>query len=414
MIKINTHTLANGLQIVHNYDATTKMVALNILYDVGSRDEQIGKTGLAHYLEHLMFGGSANAPDFDTQLQRAGGENNAWTSSDYTNYYDIMPAHNIETAFWLESDRMQSLSLTAKSIETQRQVVIEEFKQRYLNTPYGDIWHIIKETAYQKHPYNWQVIGKSINDIENLTKEEISAFWHKYYTPSNAILSVSGNIEFEKVVSLSEKWFGTIPSGGKPIRNIPTEPTQTAQRIVSVNRNVPQNMIVMTYHTTDRMHPDYYTTDLISDILSNGNSSRFYRNILMNSNRKIFTSIDASISGSIDAGLFIIQGKLHERVTFTQAIESINNELTKLITEPLPTIEIEKWINKIESRELFTNLNYSEKASNIGYCQLLGNAQIINTQIAEYRKITERDIKKVAKEIFRPENCNIIQYGANA
>ncbi len=413
MIKINTHTLSNGLQIVHNYDATTKMVALNILYDVGSRDERAGKTGLAHYLEHLMFGGSANAPDFDTELQRAGGENNAWTSSDYTNYYDIVPAHNIETAFWLESDRMQSLALTTKSIETQRNVVIEEFKQRYLNTPYGDLWHIIRETAYKQHPYSWQVIGKSVSDIEGLTATEIRDFWSKHYSPSNAILSVSGDIQFDRVIELSHKWFGSIASGVKPQRNHPTEPIQTEMRTASVKRSVPQDMLAMAYHTTNRMHPDYYTTDLISDILSNGNSSRLYRNILM-SGSKIFTSIDASITGSIEEGLFIIQGKLHERVTFDQAIEVVNAEIAKLINEPIPEIEIEKCINKIESRELFTNLSYSEKASNIGYCQLLGDAEIINTQISDYRKITEADIKRVATEMFRTENCNIIQYGPNA
>lgn len=413
MIKINTHTLSNGLQIVHNYDATTKMVALNILYDVGSRDELVGQTGLAHYLEHLMFGGSANAPDFDTQLQRAGGENNAWTSTDYTNYYDIVPAHNIETAFWLESDRMQQLSLTDKSIETQRNVVIEEFKQRYLNSPYGDLWSIIRETAYQVHPYNWQVIGKSVNDIEKLTHEQISAFWRKFYTPANAILSISGNIELERVIALSQKWFGSIPSSNKPQRSLPIEPKQLEQRIAKANRNVPQNMIVMAYHTPNRMHPDYYTTDLISDILSNGNSSRFYRNIIM-SGKKVFTSIDASITGSVDTGLFIIQGKLHERVTFEQAAETINNEIENLINNPIAQFEIEKCINKFESKELLTNLNYAEKASNIGYCQLLGDAEIINTQVSAYRQISEDQIKRVSKEIFRPENCSQIQYGPDA
>lgn len=412
MIDIQTHTLDNGLRIVHNKDATTQMVALNILYDVGSRDESPERTGLAHLFEHLMFGGSANIPDFDKALQAAGGESNAWTSDDITNYYDIIPAHNLETAFWLESDRMKELAFSAKSLETQRSVVMEEFKQRCLNMPYGDVNHIIRSEAYKYHSYRWPVIGLDLSHIENVSAAEVKDFFYSHYAPDNAVLSVSGNVDFETVVHLSEKWFGDIERRNIAPRNLPQEPVQSEARKTSVKRDVPQNKIIKAYHMCARKDDSYHACDLISDILSNGNSSRFYRNILMRGN--LFTDIDASINGSIDPGLMIVRGRLQPGVSFDAADKAIQNEIRRLCEDPVSSFEIEKCVNKFESKELFGNISYPEKASNMAYYELLGDAGMINNEVGNYRKLTDSDIKDAAKNVFRDDNCSTIFYGPDA
>lgn len=410
MIKFHSHTLSNGLRIIHHKDATTQMVALNLLYNVGSRDEQPGRTGFAHLFEHLMFGGSENISNFDSYLQAAGGESNAWTSDDVTNFYDVVPLHNVETAFWLESDRLKQLAFTDKNLETQRSVVIEEFKQRCLNKPYGDVEHIIRSEAFKIHPYQWPVIGRDVKEIEAVTQDSVKDFFYTHYAPNNAILSVVGNIDFEEVVRLAEKWFGDIERRNVIIRNLPQEPIQTEARHLSVKRDVPQNLIYKAYHMCSRHDFDYHTADLISDILANGNSSRFYRNLLMRGD--VFTEIDASIWGSIDPGLMLVKGKLQNDVSYEVAERAIKEELKKIVEESVSLYEIEKCVNKFESREQFGNINYLEKASNLGYYELLGDAHKINEEISKYRRITPESVSRVAQSIFNENNCTTLYYGA--
>ena len=279
-MKINRHILGNGLRLVHSQDESTQMVALNILYNVGARDEHPEHTGFAHLFEHLMFGGSVNIPDYDTPLQLAGGENNARTNNDITNYYLTVPYQNVETAFWLESDRMLSLDFNERSLEVQRGVVMEEFKQRCLNQPYGDVSHLLRPLSYQTHPYQWPTIGKDLSHIANATLEEVKDFFFRFYAPNNAIIAVTGHISFEEAVRLTEKWFGPIPRREVPVRNLPVEQEQTEERRLVVERNVPLDALFMAFHMCDHLHPDYYAYDILSDILSNGRSSRLNQRLV--------------------------------------------------------------------------------------------------------------------------------------
>lgn len=384
------------------------MVALNILYDVGARDEDPEHTGFAHLFEHLMFGGSVNIPDYDTPAQNAGGENNAWTNNDITNYYITLPYQNVETGFWLESDRMLSLSFSPQSLEVQRQVVIEEFKQRNLNQPYGDASHLLREMAYQNHPYRWPTIGKEISHIANATMEEVKSFFYRFYAPNNAILSVSGHISFEETVRLAEKWFGPIPKRNIPKRELPQEPRQTAIRRLTVERKVPVDTLYMAFHMCNRHDKNYYTFDLITDILSNGRSSRLVQNLTQK--KKLFTSIDSYISGSLDEGLLQITGKPALGISLEKAEEAIWQELEVLKTQPVSDNELEKVKNRYESEQIFNNINYLNVATNLAYFELLGNAEAINTEVDRYRSVTQEQIQDIARQTFIQDNCNILYY----
>jgi zinc protease len=384
------------------------MVALNILYDVGARDEDPEHTGFAHLFEHLMFGGSVNIPDYDTPAQNAGGENNAWTNNDITNYYITLPYQNVETGFWLESDRMLSLSFSPQSLEVQRQVVIEEFKQRNLNQPYGDASHLLREMAYQNHPYRWPTIGKEISHIANATMEEVKSFFYRFYAPNNAILSVSGHISFEETVRLAEKWFGPIPKRNIPKRELPQEPRQTAIRRLTVERKVPVDTLYMAFHMCNRHDKNYYTFDLITDILSNGRSSRLVQNLTQK--KKLFTSIDSYISGSLDEGLLQITGKPAPGISLEKAEEAIWQELEVLKTQPVSDNELEKVKNRYESEQIFNNINYLNVATNLAYFELLGNAEAINTEVDRYRSVTQEQIQDIARQTFIQDNCNILYY----
>lgn len=384
------------------------MVALNILYDVGARDEDPEHTGFAHLFEHLMFGGSVNIPDYDTPAQNAGGENNAWTNNDITNYYITLPYQNVETGFWLESDRMLSLSFSPQSLEVQRQVVIEEFKQRNLNQPYGDASHLLREMAYQNHPYRWPTIGKEISHIANATMEEVKNFFYRFYAPNNAILSVSGHISFEETVRLAEKWFGPIPKRNIPKRELPQEPRQTAIRRLTVERKVPVDTLYMAFHMCNRHDKNYYTFDLITDILSNGRSSRLVQNLTQK--KKLFTSIDSYISGSLDEGLLQITGKPAPGISLEKAEEAIWQELEVLKTQPVSDNELEKVKNRYESEQIFNNINYLNVATNLAYFELLGNAEAINTEVDRYRSVTQEQIQDIARQTFIQDNCNILYY----
>ena len=411
MITINRKILDNGLRIVHSEDKNTRMVAINVLYDVGARDEHPEHTGFAHLFEHLMFGGSIHIPDYDTHVQNAGGENNAWTNNDITNYYITLPKQNVETGFWLESDRMLSLDFSEKSLEVQRHVVIEEFKQRNLNQPYGDVGHLVRGMAFQKHPYQWPTIGKEPAHIENATLDEVKDFFFRFYAPNNAILSVTGNISFEETVALAEKWFGPIPRRDVRPRNLPEEPQQTEERRLVVERNVPVDALYMAFHKCDRRHPDYHTFDLMSDILCNGRSSRLIQHLVQQ--KQVVSSIDAYISGSIDNGLIQIGGKPAPGVSLEEAEAAVWQELEAMKTERIDESELEKVKNRYESEQIFSNINYLNVATNLAFFELIGKAEDINREVEKYRAITAEHIMEVSKQTFVRENCSVLYYKSN-
>jgi zinc protease len=408
MVDFNRFTLANGLRVLVHEDDTTPMAVLNILYDVGARDEEEDKTGFAHLFEHLMFGGSVNIPSYDEPLQRVGGENNAFTSNDITNYYITLPATNIETAFWLESDRMLSLAFSEKSLETQRNVVCEEFKQRYLNQPYGDVWLKLRPLAYQKHPYKWATIGQDLAQIENASMEDVKAFFKKHYNPQNAILVVGGNVKTEDVRVLAEKWFAPIPAGQKYHRSLPKEPVQTTARRETVIGKVPLNAFYMAFKMPARMDESYQAYDLMADILSQGQSSRLYNSLLKE--QQLFSDIHAYITSSIDEGLFIIEGKLSEGVAMEAAEAAVWAELTKISNEEVTATELTKVKNKSESIMVFAEMSLLDKAMNLAYYELLGDAAGLNTEIDKYLAVDATKIHDAAKKTFVREQCSTLYY----
>jgi predicted Zn-dependent peptidase len=411
MVSFKRFTLANGLKVLVHEDPTTPMAVVNILYDVGARDEHPDQTGFAHLFEHLMFGGSVNIPSYDEPLQRVGGENNAFTSNDITNYYITLPSVNLETAFWLESDRMLSLAFSEKSLEVQRNVVCEEFKQRYLNQPYGDVWLKLRPMAYKQHPYKWATIGKSLDHIENANINDVKAFFNRHYNPSNAIMVVGGDVKLEEVKRLSEKWFGTIPAGKKIPRLLPKEGVQTDERKETVQANVPLNALYKVFHMPARTEQGYYAVDLISDILSRGNSSRLFRNLLKD--KKLFSDINAYLTGSLDAGLFVVEGKPLPGVSMDVAEAAIWEELDRISTELVPDAELTKVKNKMESTMVFSEMSLLDKAMNLAYFELLGDANELNLETQKYLDVNSEEIRSQAKQIFRKENSSTLYYLAN-
>lgn len=407
-MKINKLTLNNGLRLVHHEDLSTQMVALNIVYDVGARDEHPEHTGFAHLFEHLMLGGSVNIPDYDAPLQSAGGENNAWTNNDITNYYLTVPKSNVEIGFWLESDRMMELAFSEQSLEVQRGVVMEEFKQRCLNQPYGDVGHLIRPLAYEVHPYRWPTIGKDLSHIEQVTLEEVKSFFYRFYAPNNAVLAITGNISWEEAVRLTEKWFGPIPRRDVPVRQLPQEPVQTTERRQVVKRPVPLDALFMAYRMCSREHPDYYAFDILSDILSNGRSSRLNRRLVQE--QKLFSGIDAYISGTRDAGLLHISGKPSAGVSLERAEAAVRKELQELQQVTIEGEELEKVKNKFESTQIFGNINYLNVATNLAWFELTGQAEDIDREVERYRAVTAEQLKTVAQETFREENSVVLYY----
>lgn len=408
MIETTRFELANGLRFVHNYDPNTAMVALNVLYNVGARDESPELTGLAHLFEHLMFGGSVNIPDFDGAIERAGGRNNAWTSNDFTNFYDIVPAHNAETAFWLESDRMLSPSFTERSLEVQRSVVIEEFKQQCLNRPYGDMMHHLRGMVYTTHPYAWPVIGKTPEHIARVTRDDEKAFFFSHYAPNNAVIAVSGNITAEETRRLAEKWFGDIPRRDIAPRSYAAEPVQTAPRHAEVSGHVPATDITIAYPMEGYGTKQYYCADLLTDLMANGESSIFYRELLMESD--LFTSVDASILGSEEPGILMLNMRLREGGADNErrAIDTINAKVEDIITRDFTPEHLTRAINRMESAMLFNNVSYLAKAQALAMCEYHG--EDINTMISRYRELTANDLRSAARDIFRPERANTLIY----
>jgi predicted Zn-dependent peptidase len=408
MIQFEKFKLKNNLTVIVHQDKSTPMACLNIIYDVGARDEDENKTGFAHLFEHLMFGGSINIPNYDEPLQLVGGENNAFTTNDITNYYCTVPSENLETAFWLESDRMLSLAFDKKSLEVQRSVVIEEFKQRYLNQPYGDVWLLLRPLIYKVHPYKWATIGKEIKHIEDATMEDVKAFFKEHYNPSNAVLVVAGDVEVEQVKRLAEKWFEPIDAGIKPKRNLPVEPPQTEYRSLTVERDVPISSIYRAYRMCARNDEEYHTVDLLSDILSRGNSSRLYKNLIKD--KQLFSDINAYVMGDFDKGLFVISGKINDGVTIEQAEAGIDAEIAKMQNELVVADELQKCKNKIESTVTYSEADVLNKATNLAISELLGDANLINLEIENYQKVTAEGIKEQANKILQKTNCSTLFY----
>jgi predicted Zn-dependent peptidase len=411
MIKFDRFVLSNGLKVLVHQDQSTPMAVVNVLYDVGARDEVESKTGFAHLFEHLMFGGSINIPDYDEPLQLAGGENNAYTTNDLTNYYCQLPAENLETAFWLESDRMLSLAFSKKSLDVQRKVVCEEFKEHYINKPYGDVWHIMRDLAYKVHPYKWMTIGKELSHIENAQLDDVKHFFFKHYTPSNAILVVAGNVETAHVRQLAEKWFGSIPSGEKYIRNISEEPMQNEERRITLKRNVPMDAIYKTWHMSSRFDQDYYVTDLLTDILGGGASSRLYQTLVKE--KQLFAHINCYHFGSLDRGLFTIEGQLVKGIDIKLAEEAIELELNKVREQLVDERELEKVKNKTESVMAFEDMSVMNRAGSLAFYELLGDGNLMNEEFKKYQLVTTADLQRVAKEVLRDTNSNTIWYLAN-
>lgn len=408
MIEYSRFVLSNGLRVLVHEDHSTPLAALNILYLVGARDESPERTGFAHLFEHLMFGGSANVPDFDDPIQRAGGDNNAFTNNDITNFYEVLPAENLEVAFWLESDRMFSLNFDPKVLAVQRKVVVEEFKETCLNEPYGDVWHHLSEMAYRVHPYRWPTIGLVPEHVAAATLTDVKNFFFNYYRPNNAVLVVSGKVDTREVLELSEKWFGGIPAGDIPDRQLPEEPAQQTLQRRLLRRDVPSEALYLAFHAPGRLDPDYYASDLLSDVLSNGRSSRLYRKLVKE--KELFTQIDCYISGTIDPGLFIIEGKPSPGISLEDARAAIWEEIQLLLEKGVSEQELHKLQNKMESTLTFSELSIMNKAVNLAFYEALGDADLINKEAALYQAVTADDIQRLAREILRSDNCSELFY----
>jgi predicted Zn-dependent peptidase len=410
MINFEKFILSNGLRVIVHQDFSTPQLAMNILYDVGARDENPEKTGFAHLFEHLMFGGSVHIPSYDEVLQRAGGDNNAFTNNDITNYYLTLPSINKETGFWLESDRMLSLSFSEKSLEVQRNVVIEEYKQRYLNQPYGDIWLLLRPLVFKVHPYQWPTIGKEISHIENAKMEDVKSFFYKHYRPNNAILVLSGNIKTDEALRLTEKWFGPIDKGDFQKRNLPVEPKQNEKRTLRVERKVPYDTIYKVYHISKRNDPDYYAYDLLADVMGRGISARLHKELIKKQN--LFSDINCFVTGEMDNGLFVVSGRLLKGTKINDAESAIDNEIEKLKNKVVGKDELQKVKNKAESTFEFSEMNILNKAMNLAYFELLGDAEMLNHENKKYQMVTADQMQALAQKTFVETNSTVLYYNA--
>jgi zinc protease len=410
MIKFDRFVLDNGLRVLVHQDASTPMAVVNVMYDVGSRDEDPEQTGFAHLFEHLMFGGSINIPEYDEPLQMAGGENNAYTTNDLTNYYIQLPAENLETAFWLESDRMLSLAFSSKSLDVQRKVVCEEFKEHYINKPYGDVWHKIRELAYTTHAYRWMTIGKELKHVEDAKLQDVKNFFKKHYNPANAILVVAGAVDVDQVKMLTEKWFADIPAGEKYHRNLVQEPAQTAPRIQKVEAAVPLDALYKIWHMGNRMEDGYYQADLITEIMGSGGSSRLFQKLVKE--KQLFSQIECHHMGSIDPGILVIEGKLVKGVSMEAAEAGVNEEIEKLVKFGVEEKELQKAKNKTESMIAFEDMSLMNRANSIAYYELLGDADLMNKELGKYQAVTATELQQEAIRIFDENNCSTLYYQA--
>jgi zinc protease len=408
MISFSRYTLDNGLRVLLHIDKSTPLVSSNLLYQVGSRDEDPDRTGFAHLFEHLMFSGTHRVPDYDDPIQKAGGENNAFTNSDITNYYTTLPSKNMETALWLESDRMLDLNITQVSLDVQKKVVVEEFKETCLNQPYGDAWHLLSSLAYKLHPYRWPTIGLAIDHIENAPLDEVRAFYSKFYVPNNAILVLSGHFDESKAIKLVSKWFDSLSPGEHHLPYYEQEPPQEKIRRLVIERDVPANVIFLAFKTPDRSNLLYYATDTISDILSHGESSRLYRKLVKE--KKIFTSIDAYLTGTIDPGLFVIEGRISDGISFEEAEYAIWEVIHQIQKEQITTAELEKIKNKIYTNLAFSELSVLNKAINLAFYEAMNDAELINKEYDYYQNVRSDEIRKSAELIFQKTACSVLWY----
>lgn len=408
MIQFDKIKLKNGLTVIVHTDRSTPFVAVNVCYNVGSKHEDPNRTGFAHLFEHLTFGGSVNVPDFDTAVQRAGGANNAFTSNDLTNYYITLPANNIETALWLESDRMLGPKFSKKGLDVQKKVVIEEFRQRNLNKPYGDVWHLLRDLAYKVHPYRWPTIGLVPEHIESATLDDVKDFFFHHYAPNNAVMVISGNIASSEAFKLAEKWLDEIPSRDiAPYSALP-EPPQEKDREITVYRDVPIDTFYVAWHMGARNEKNFYILDLLSDILSNGSSSRF--EVKLVKEQKLFTEADAYLSGENEPGLFVATGKASAGVDIHLAREKMLEEIMITAKTSITDYELEKVKNRVEADLLLNEIGYLEKAIQLASFEIMGDAAEINRQGQKYLEITANDLLVTASQLFRQGNRNTLNY----
>ena len=410
MIAYERTTLANGLTVAVNRDRASKLAAVNILYKVGARNENPARTGFAHLFEHLMFRGTREVPNFDLPVQMASGDNNAFTNNDDTDFYITLPKDNLETALWLESDRMEGLEITPEKLAAEKKVVIEEFRQRYLNQPYGDQTMLLRALAYKVHPYRWAAIGLTTEHIASASPDDVGEFYRTHYHPSNAILSISADMEEERMLELAEKWFGGLPDTPRPAAPIPQEPPQEAPRREEVERDVPATTVTVAYRMGTRTSPDFYTADLVSDLLSGGDSGRLYRHLVKE--RRLLSSVNAYVTGDLDPGLFVFTGQLLPGVAPEAAEAAFRKEIEALRTDPISQYETEKVKNKFEANTLFGELNVMNKAMNLGFYEMLGDLPLINGEVARYRAVSDEDIRAFCRSTLRPENASTLIYKA--
>lgn len=408
MIHFEKFNLENGLRVIVHEDHSTPMAVLNVMYNVGARDENPEQTGFAHLFEHLMFGGSINVPEYDEPLQMAGGENNAYTTNDITNYYIQIPSINLETAFWLESDRMLSLAFDEKSLEVQRKVVVEEFKEHYINKPYGDVGHKLRELMYKVHPYRWMTIGKELSHIENAQLQDVKDFFFKHYTPANAVLVVAGDVTLEKVKELALKWFADIPSGVLYDRNLPAEPAQTEARTETAEAAVPLDALYKSWHMASRLEPGYYSADLITEVLGSGASSRLYQTLVKE--KQLFSSIECHHMGSVEKGMMLIEGKLVRGVQLEDADAAVQELVDSFLQEGIEEKELQKAKNKTESLIAFEDMSLMNRAGSLAFYEIMGDANLINVELGRFQAITAEELMQEAKHIFRKENSNTLYY----
>jgi zinc protease len=408
MVPFTRHILSNGLRVLIHEDHNTPLVAVNTLYYVGSRDERPDRTGFAHLFEHLMFAGSRNVKDFDEPLQHAGGENNAYTTNDYTTFYEILPAENLETALWLESDRMSGLRISERILNVQRRVVVEEFKETCLNEPYGDAWHHISDLMFKVHPYRWPVIGLTPQHIEEAHLADVKEFYQNWYRPNNAVVSIAGNIKTDEALQKVEKWFAPVPAGQAPLRHLPAEPVQTAPQSRVLEADVPIPAVFLCFRVPARVHADFYPVDLLSDILCNGPSSRLYRRLLKE--QQLFSSIDAYVTANFDPGLLIIEGKLNEGIRPEAALDAVWRELELLQQTPVDARELDKIRRRFESTLVYSEISILNKAQNLGFYEALQRAELMNEETDIYLSVSAADMQRVARDIFRPDNSATLSY----
>jgi zinc protease len=410
-IQFEKFILDNGLRVILHKDTNTPLVTVNLLYNVGARDESPDKTGFAHLFEHLMFGGSKNISSYDTPLQMAGGENNAFTNNDITNYYITLPKSNLETALWLESDRMLELDFSQKNLDIQKSVVIEEYKQRYLNQPYGDVWLLLRPLAYKVHPYQWPTIGKSISHIQDAKLKDVKDFFFTHYAPNNCILTIAGDINTDETAKLVEKWFGAIEKRKAKKRDLPKEPRQKRGRFLEIKRDVPYHAIYKVYHMPDRKSPDYYTGDIMTDILSSGKSSRLYQSLVQQ--KRLFSEVNAYITGEMDEGLVVFSGKLIDGVKMETAEKALQEEIDKIKDRMVEEKELQKVKNKLEATMVFSLISGLNKAMELSMFELIGDASLINSELEKHQSVTAEKIRDFAIRTLTKENCSSLYYLSN-